>query len=150
MRPWTTSEERVIRELACLGRVALGDLLERSADSVAWKASELGVSLRQGNLGTTHTKPHKDLISRVASAAAAGWCPSCGSRPATMKTGLCRVCHCEELIRAHNDERDARIAQQRLDLARQQKHRATVCPICGEVWYPRKPATATVCKDCRS
>ena len=148
MRPWTTAEERVVRELACLGRVVLAAVLERSPHSVACKASELGVSLRQGDSGTPDTKRQKALLARVAATAIAGWCPACGARPATMKTGLCRVCHCEELIRAHNDERDERAAMQRLDLARQQKHRVKVCVSCGEVWYPRDPKTATVCRDC--
>lgn len=92
LRPWTSAEERRLRELAgSVPRREVAWLLKRSNESVRQKAKRMGLSLRCWE-------------PRCAST-----CPRCGMARTEMgKSGACRPCELRDLIaKADADAADA-------------------------------------------
>ena len=134
-RAWTTKELSLLRERRALGAAALGDLLDRSARSVALAAYRHGISLRRpgearGILvgqrrGVCLTGARRAIVAdpQLAAQRAALYredvlCPDCGRRRVDVaETGLCEQCHAEFLERSFSTQRPALEVAERLLLA---------------------------------
>ncbi len=102
VRPWTISEEKALTVLASLGIALLVVIFERPSNSIRKKASRLGVSVKRISEISDTDLTHAQLehVRRINGAAL---CPSCARRFAAIKsTGLCGVCHKDELIKGHH------------------------------------------------
>lgn len=149
MRPWTMTELRVLRTLAPLGRDAVATLLERSATSVAAKASEMKISLIATGEVVEIDALVLTYVERLKETPLLSVCPCCGKRFANMRTSeMCRICHLDRLLDLHQERMDEELRQKRLAKARQDRHRMRVCDRCGGPFFPGTASKATVCNDC--
>jgi hypothetical protein len=152
-KPWTTAELAQVRKLAAKGAEAIAEELGRPVRSVTEAARRARISLRRSGerRGRVMGEPHKlpvdvarvrmlrglrdDVLAgkvdlrrierRVRLLATGMVCPGCGKRPQEVESsGLCEVCHLDNLTEAHRLERDRIEHQRALDGERQRKHRA--------------------------
>lgn len=132
MKPWTTTELRVLRLFATLGTNGVATILERSSASVAQMAKQEGISLKRTDEDIDITNEVLTLLAKVADTPNLSICPMCGKRWATMKeTGMCRPCHLDRLLSLYQEKAEIEIRQKALTAARQDKRRKTRCENCG-------------------
>lgn len=148
-RSWNTGELKVLRQYAGLGRDAVAAILERSPGSVASKARELGVSLEASGADVDVAGSSARILQRVRQAIGAGICPLCGKRLAIMKsTGICRVCHLDQLISLREVQLLEVARERRLTKLRQEKRRLRICDGCGKPFFPRVGSASAACSEC--
>lgn len=149
MRAWTIQELRVLRTFAPLGKDAVAQILERTAESVKHKAAELRISLEVTGEDIDVTATAKHYLDRVRETPKLSVCPLCGKRLANMRTSeMCRVCHLDRLLDLHRERMDEELRQKRLAKARQDRHRMRVCDRCNGPFFPSSASKATKCMDC--
>lgn len=148
-RPWNTGEIKVLRIYAALGASGIAQLLERSISSVESKARELRVSLVATGDDFDLTLAPDVMLQRISEAPDLNICPLCGTRLATIKaTGMCRVCHLDQLIALRETQLAELTRVKRLTKLRQDKRRLRICDGCFRDFYPRPDSKATKCADC--
>lgn len=126
MRAWTTSEMKVMRLFASLGREGVAKLLDRSPTSVAMAAKKNGISLKRTGEDINLNSEVILLLSKVAETSRLDICPMCGRHWATMPTGICRVCHLDRLISIYREQVDVEDRQRTLAASRQDRRRKKV------------------------
>lgn len=148
-RPWNTGEVKVLRMFAALGAAGVAQLLERSVSSVESQARSLGVSMVATGDDIDLTMAPGAVLERIREAATLNVCPVCGMRLANVKaTGLCRVCHLDQLIALRESQLQEVARVKRLTKLRQDKRRLRICEACYKDFYPRPASKATKCFDC--
>ncbi|HAM24580.1 MAG TPA: hypothetical protein DCM51_03360 [Actinobacteria bacterium] len=149
MREWTTQELRVLRDYAGLGAIDLAHLLHRSPKAVKLIARRQGISLRRSDDDIPVGRLSAELLARIRANPGLAVCPMCGKRFARIPTtGMCRCCHLDALIDAHQESIEEQIRLRRLDKVRQDKSRMRVCDSCGRPFFPRTSSQSSVCRDC--
>ena len=148
-RAWNTGELKVLRLFGELGADSVALLLERSVGSVQAKARELKVSLVATGNDVSIEGAGMKLLQRIRETPGLTICPLCGQRLATMKsTGICRVCHLDQLITLREVQLLETARERRLTQLRQEKRRLRVCAKCGRPFFPRVGSEASACGDC--
>jgi hypothetical protein len=150
-RAWNTGELKVLRSYASLGARVLAELLERSVGSVEAKAKELRVSLEITGDDVDVSTAGPRILARISAVPELTVCPLCGLRLANMKsTGMCRVCHLEQLIELRETQLAEQVRERRLVKLRQDKRRLRVCERCGRPYFPRVGSGIELCSECDS
>lgn len=148
-RAWNTGELKVLRMFSELGAEQVALLLDRSVGSVQSKAKELRVSLITTGNDVNVEGAGLKLLQRIRETPGLTICPLCGQRLATMKaTGICRVCHLDQLITLREVQLLETARERRLTQLRQEKRRLRVCAKCGRPFFPRVGSEAAACGDC--
>ena len=148
-RPWTTTEEQVLRHFATLGVDGVSQLLERSHSSVKDRARAINVSLVKTDNDIDLQLTPARILRYVRQSPTFQLCPMCGQRLAMMvTTGMCRVCHLDRLIDIRNEQLDVIARERRLTKLRQDKKRMRSCDRCGRAFYPRPSSTDLYCASC--
>lgn len=148
-REWMPAELKVLRLFATLGPEQVAELLDRDQADVEAKAAAEQIALeRTGgdiDLGVDSTK----LLQWVRQSTSLALCPSCTRRLAMVKTtGLCRVCHLDQLIALRDEQLEVIAREKKLAAKRKQKQRLRVCYGCGDAFFPRESSPATLCPRC--
>lgn len=147
-KEWTTGEIQVLRTFRNIGAKGLAQLLERSISSVEHKARDLGVSLEITPTDVNVETVTDKILMRLYEVTNLQICPMCGKRLATMRTGMCRCCHLDQLIALREEQLAEEIRLRKLTKIRQDKRRLRICATCGDAFYPRLTSKAQRCADC--
>lgn len=148
-RPWHTGEIRALRAWSHLGATVLADLLDRSPSAIEHKARDLGISLVPTGADAELSQVGAWILERIRESSTLEVCPVCGVRLAVVKkTGVCRVCHLEQLIAIRESQLLEQVRERKLVKLRQDKRRLKVCHVCGRPFFPRVGSTALICQDC--
>lgn len=139
----------MLRMFGELGAEQVALLLERSVNSVQAKARELRIPLTATGNDVSIEGAGLKLLQQIRETPGLSICPLCGQRLATMKaTGMCRVCHLDQLITLREVQLLETARERRLTQLRQEKRRLRVCARCGRPFFPRVGSEASACGAC--
>lgn len=148
-RDWTPAELKVLRLFATLGPEQVAELLDRDLADVVAKAAEENITLERTDADIDLGLDAPKLLQWIRQSTSLTLCPSCTRRLAMVKTtGLCRVCHLDQLIALRDEQLEVIVREKKLAAKRKQKQRLRVCYGCGDAFYPRENSTATLCGRC--
>jgi NADH pyrophosphatase NudC (nudix superfamily) len=148
-RSWRLNEIKVLKIYSGSGPSVLASLLDRTPGSIKSKAHQLNITLTDDGDDIEIAKAENLILDRIRKSPTLMICPMCGLRLAIIqKTGMCRVCHLDQLIQLRETQLSELEREKRLTMLRQEKARLRICSNCLAAHYPKTSSKANLCRSC--